>query len=90
MAKKDFSNISGDLAALAGTMPTQRLTGTRVPKPGSRSFQFSLSLSKEQRKHLMRLSAEADMTMRAFVLNALKDKGLPVDPDDLLDLRGRS
>jgi hypothetical protein len=38
----------------------------------------------------MRLAAEADMTMRAFVLKALKDKGLPVNPDDLLDLRGRS
>jgi hypothetical protein len=38
----------------------------------------------------MRLAAEADMTMRAFVLNALKDKGLPVDPADLLELRGRS
>jgi len=38
----------------------------------------------------MRLAAEADMTMRAFVLNALKDKGLPVNPDDFLDLRGRS
>jgi hypothetical protein len=55
----------------------------------ARSFQFSLSLSKEQRKHLMRLAAEADMTMRAFVPNALKDKGLSVDPNDLLDLRGR-
>jgi hypothetical protein len=88
MAKKDFSNISGDLAALADTMPTQR-PPARAPKPVSRSFQFSLSLSKDQRKHLMRLASEADMTMRAFVLNALKDKGLPVDPGDLLDLRGR-
>ena len=30
---------------------------------------------------------EADMTMRAFVLDALKAKGLDVGPDDLLDLR---
>jgi len=27
------------------------------------------------------------MTMRAFLLNALKDRGLDVQPDDLLDLR---
>jgi ribosomal protein L7Ae-like RNA K-turn-binding protein len=33
------------------------------------------------------LADDADMTMRAFVLNALKDKGLDVRPDDLADLR---
>ena len=34
-----------------------------------------------------RLADEADMTMRAFVLDALKAKGLDVRPDDLMDLR---
>jgi hypothetical protein len=58
-------------------MPTQR-PAAQAPKLSNRSFQFSLSLSKEQRKQLMRLAAEADMTMRAFVLSALK--GLPVEP----------
>src|SRR5271163_2060384 len=46
-------------------------------------IQFSLSLRKELRKQLARLADEADMTMRAFVLNALKDKGLSVRADDL-------
>ena len=50
-------------------------------------IQFSLSLRKELRKQLARLADEADMTMRAFVLNALKDKGLSVRADDLVDLR---
>ena len=50
-------------------------------------MQFSLSLRKDLRKQLGRLADEADMTMRAFVLNALKAKGLDVRPDDLLDLR---
>ena len=49
--------------------------------------QFSLSLRKGLRKQLNRLADDADMTMRAFVLNALKEKGLDVRPDDLLDLR---
>jgi hypothetical protein len=49
--------------------------------------QFSLSLRKGLRKQLGRLSDDADMTMRAFVLNALKEKGLDVRSDDLLDLR---
>ncbi len=49
--------------------------------------QFSLSLRKELRKQLARLASDADMTMRAFVLNALKDKGLAVREDDLIDMR---
>ena len=50
-------------------------------------IQFSLSLRKSLRKQLARLADEADMTMRAFVLDALKAKGLDVQPDDLMDLR---
>ena len=50
-------------------------------------IQFSLSLRKGLRKQLARLADEADMTMRAFVLESLKAKGLDVRPDDLLDLR---
>ena len=37
--------------------------------------QFSLSLRKDLRKELANLASDADMTMRAFVLLALKDKG---------------
>jgi hypothetical protein len=54
---------------------------------GEEVTQFSLSLRKGLRKELARLAADADMTMRAFVLNALKEKGLAVRDDDLLDLR---
>ena len=46
-------------------------------------FNFPLSM----RKQLARLASDADMTMRAFVLNALKEKGLSVREDDLIDLR---
>ena len=55
-----------------------------APEPVS---QFSLSLRRDLRKQLARLADDADMTMRAFVLNALKAKGLAVRDDDLLDLR---
>jgi hypothetical protein len=64
---------------------------TRSPKPAPAApepvTQFSFSLRKELRKQLARLADDADMTMRAFVLNALKGKGLSVRDDDLLDLR---
>ena len=59
------------------------------PKPREEEgvTQFSLSMRKELRKQLARLASDADMTMRAFVLNALKEKGLSVRDDDLIDLR---
>jgi len=59
----------------------------RVVAPAQEITQFSLSLRKGLRKQLARLADDADMTMRAFVLDALKAKGLDVQPDDLLDLR---
>jgi hypothetical protein len=54
---------------------------------GEEITQFSLSMRKGLRKQLSRLADDADMTMRAFVLNALKVQGLDVHSDDLLDLR---
>jgi hypothetical protein len=60
------------------------------PKPAPKqeeTIQFSLSLRKSLRKQLASLAADADMTMRAFVLNALKAKGLSVRDEDLADLR---
>ena len=52
-------------------------------------IQFSLSLRKSLRKELSRSAAYADMTMRAFVLSALRDKGIGVTEEDLKDLRKR-
>jgi hypothetical protein len=102
MSKKDLASVTTDLSALASMMPTQRPAAVPepqvlrvalappVPKPkgqGEEITQFSLSLRKDLRKQLARLADDADMTMRAFVLNALKDKGLDVHADDLADLR---
>jgi hypothetical protein len=49
--------------------------------------QFSFSLRRSLRKQLTRLASDADMTMQAFILSALKAKGLAVTDDDLLDRR---
>src|SRR5208283_2016088 len=93
MSKKDLASVTADLSALAQMMPTQRLTTSeppalRVVAPEAEEvIQFSLSLRKRLRKQLARLADEADMTMRAFVLLALKAKGLSVRDDDLVDLR---
>jgi hypothetical protein len=101
MSKKDLASVTTDLSALASTMPTQRpavatepqtlkVVPPASPKPkgqGEEIIQFSLSLRKDLRKQLARLADDVDMTMRAFVLNALKEKGLAVRDDDLADLR---
>ena len=103
MAKKDLANVTADLSALASMMPTQRavvapiaaeppvLKVVAAPVAAKAKdeplTQFSLSLRKDLRKQLSRLAGDADMTMRAFVLNALKEKGLSVRDDDIADLR---
>jgi hypothetical protein len=94
MSKKDLASVTADLSALAQTMPTQRSVASEppvplrvIPQPAEEVIQFSLSLRKGLRKQLARLADEADMTMRAFVLDALMAKGLDVRPDDLVDLR---
>lgn len=102
MTKKDLASVTTDLSALASMMPTQRpavsepqaskvapapAAPPKPKEPGEEITQFSLSLRKDLRKQLARMADDADMTMRAFVLDALKDKGLDVRPDDLADLR---
>lgn len=44
-------------------------------------------MRKSLRKQLARLADDADIPMRAFILSALKAKGLDVTKDDLADLR---
>ena len=102
MARKDLRSVQTDLAALAGTLPTQHVARpepsqvarpdaiTPVTSRGGQSedvIQFSLSLRKSLRKELARIADESDLTMRAFVLLALREKGLHVTDKDLLDLR---
>jgi hypothetical protein len=98
MARKDLRSVQTDLAALAGALPTQHLARPESPPnaivsvtsragQGEDVIQFSLSLRKSLRKELARIADESDLTMRAFVLLALREKGLHVTDDDLLDLR---
>jgi hypothetical protein len=92
MSKRDLAAVTADLSALAQTLPTQRPATSeppalRIVPPAEEVIQFSLSLRKSLRKQLARLADDSDVTMRAFVLDALKAKGLDVRPDDLLDLR---
>jgi hypothetical protein len=92
--KKNFRSIASSLAPKAAELPTQNVATSRptpaaVATPAEEIVQFSFGLRKSLRKELARLAADEDMTMRAFILDALKEKGLSVTDEDLLDLRKR-
>ena len=99
--RKDLAAVETDLSKLAENMPSQhvppkieppkkearRAREKVVEQPGEAIIQFSFGLRKSLRKQLVSLANDADMTMRAFVLDALKSKGLGVTDGDLIDMR---
>ena len=95
MVKKDLRSVAASLSSVASSLPTQHITvvpsvvtNDRPPTASTEPIvQFSFGLRKSQRRELQRLAADADMTMRAFILNALKEKGLAVTEEDMFDLR---
>ena len=95
MVKKDLRSVAASLSSVAASLPTQHIAvvpsvianDRLAPASTEPIVQFSFGLRKSQRRELQRLAADADMTMRAFILNALKENGLSVTEEDLLDLR---
>jgi hypothetical protein len=69
------------------TAPTPPRPVAAAPASTEETVQFSFGLRKSQRRQLAQLAGDADMTVRAFILDALKAKGLDVKPEDLDDLR---
>ncbi len=92
MAKKDLRSVAASLGSVASSYPTQNVAtaperNAKLVKPTEPIVQFSFGLRKSLRRELQHLAADADMTMRSFILDALKEKGLSVTDEDLLDLR---
>ncbi len=54
-----------------------------------RSSQFTLKMRESLHRELARMAFDASMTMRGFIMGALKSKGLSVTKDDLVDRRRR-
>lgn len=90
---KNLRSLAAALGSMAEGLPTQNVIPAEpAPRPAPSAdpvVQFSFDLRKTLRKELARLADDADMTMRAFVLEALRAKGLSVMEEDLLDLRRR-
>jgi hypothetical protein len=87
MMKKNLQSVAASLGDLAATMPTQKPLLVVRSAPSEPLVQFSMRMRKSLRRELDRLAIDHDTTMQAFVLSALRDKGLSVTDDDLLDLR---
>jgi hypothetical protein len=88
--KKNLQSVTANLTDLAATMPSQTpmsVVRNALAAPSEPVVQFSFSMRRSLRRELDRLAADSEMTMRAFVLGALREKGLTVTDDDLLDLR---
>ncbi len=98
MSKKDLKNVAGSLAGLARSMPSQHVPAqpeegqAPVPEPAAPAEptkQFTLHMRVSQHRELQRMALDVDMTMRAFILDALREKGLSVTDHDLKDQRRR-
>ena len=94
--KKDLSAVNANLSELARGMPTQKPIDVPHVKRAKltivdeeRSSQFTLKMRESLHKELARLAFDSDMTMRGFIMNALKEKGLGVTDADLIDRRRR-
>ena len=85
--KKNLQSVTASLSDLAAVMPTQKPLAVVRTAPSEPLVQFSLRMRKSLRRELDRLAIDNDTTMQAFVLGALRDRGLSVTDDDLLDLR---
>ena len=70
-------------APASSNRPHQALAGS------SDTSQFTLKMRTELHKELARMALENDMTMRGFIMQALKREGLSVTDTDLVDGRKR-
>ncbi len=64
----------------------------KEPLPSERQekmSQFTLKMRASLHRELARLAFDSNMTMRGFIMNALKSKGLSVTKADLVDRRRR-
>ncbi len=84
-----MQSIMEALTPVAEQLPTQKVarSASRAGNTSKPIVQFLFGLTKGLRKELARLADDTDMTMRAFILQALREKGLGVEEGDLLDMR---
>lgn len=69
--------------------PKQPLSSRQGSERQEKMSQFTLKMRESLHRELARMAFDANMTMRGFIMNALKSKGLSVTKTDLVDRRRR-
>lgn len=102
--KKDLGAVSAKLSSIAEELPSEKPARQirkeaaagekkerkpKVEKPIEPITQFPLKMRRSLHNELKKLAVNNDMTMRGFILDALKAKGLQVTEADLIDGRKR-
>ena len=99
MGKLD--NVSNALAGLAEDLPVQRspkeIKREARTKPKAKKVvvvtepvsQFTLKMRESLHNELKKLAVNNDMTIRGFIMEALKARGLAVTEQDMADGRRR-
>ena len=75
--------------AVTKKTPRKRPKAPLQSERQERMSQFTLKMRASLHRELARMAFEANMTMRGFIMNALKSKGLSVTKADLVDRRRR-
>ncbi len=76
-------------AALRRKAPVRQETPNSRPAVPEPLSQFTLKMRESLHKELAHLALDAGMTMRGYIMNALRSKGLSVTDADLVDRRKR-
>ena len=101
--KKNLGDVNAKLSSIAEELPSERPAKEirrkakvgkkerkpKVEKPAEPITQFPLKMRRSLHNELKKLAVNNDMTMRGFILDALKAKGLQVTEADLIDGRKR-
>ena len=83
-------NKRSDKRADSATKPrAKRPQVSLVAERGERQSQFTLQMRESLRRELARKALDSGMTMRGYIMNALRKSGLKVTEADLVDRRRR-
>ena len=99
MSKKSFAPIGtppAGLSKLAAKQPTQSVKVVADEKPASKKdepdepvVRLTMEVRESLRDDLRRAALEGKTTIQAFVMEALKAKGIKIIDSDLIDKRTR-
>jgi len=83
------STRSGKRARGVETPKAKKPRATLNSERGERQSQFTLQMRESLHQELARKAFDSGMTMRGYIMNALKKSGLKVTDADLVDRRRR-